>query len=104
MSDVLRSHATVVDTLTVASGGTLNVSGNERNLIQTTIKYASGGTLYVMGTTNQPAGTTLGWLMSSTEVHHHMGPDSFYLAALGATTLVYRMRVYGEGYLEGTFS
>jgi len=103
MSDVLRAHATVVDTLTVGTGLTLSVSGSERNLIQTTIKYASGGTLYMMGTTSAPAGVTLGWLMTTTEVHHHNGPDSFILAALGATCSIFRMRVYGEGYLEGTF-
>lgn len=103
MSDVLRAHASVVDTLTIASGGTLLVSGKENFLIQTTVKYGSGGTLYYMGTTNQPAGLTLGWLMGDGENVSINGPESFYLAALSATTTVYRIRTYGEGYLEGTF-
>ena len=103
MSDVLRAHATVVDTIEIAPGQTIAVSGNERSLIQTAVKWASGGTLYAMGTTQNPAAIADGWLMASTEVQHYNGPATFYLAALGATAVVQRMRVYGEGYLEGTF-
>lgn len=103
MSDVLRAHTVVVDQVVIGTGATINVVGQIPKLIQTTLKYGSGQTLWILGTTNLPAGFTGGWLFGASEIHHVHGPANFWLGALGATTVVQRMRVYGEGYNEGTF-
>ena len=73
--------------------------------------YQSGGTLWIVGA---PAGSTLAlgtslagtalvgatmhYMVKTTEVLSLNGPCSFYLAALGATTMVNVMRQYSAGF------
>ncbi len=68
------------------------------------LKYLSGGTLYVMGvaagatlSAADLAGATGHYLVGTSEILNIDGPARFYLASLGATTVVCAMRGKSQG-------